>query len=215
MTRSTNSSESTSDPNRYLSIFRVAAGRTEYLRTLTHDYDGLLVHWCKGRAELCPGAAQCPIAIHRRVTWRGYAAAEVWQPRGGSWLPVCWEITERCEQDIRGVFKRGQVWRLHRAPEPDKRRQPVSASLVETLNERSLPNPFSIQSPLVAVYRVNPVVLGISNPLPGRQPIEATAGAPPKDLLPPTEQIDRRTIREIEAAAKAQGWVPGEPLPKV
>lgn len=173
---------------------------------------GCITHWTKKgqrwRSVYCPGAAECPTAIHRAGTmFKAYAPAEVWIEAEQVWRPCVFESTANFEHYLRGRSLRGEVWIVHRFDEkgdPNKepaKNDPVVGAFCERFPESELSIEFPIEPILARFFGVEKVVLGAANPMPaqivmadviGRRPIT------PPDLLPaPEPEEDPHKIAEL------------------
>lgn len=172
----------TPQPAVALRIFRVEPGQVVHMRTLSPAYSGLMIHYQK-RSLYCPGEAHCPPAMHKcGLSWKGYAAVELYDKNPKLWVPFVLEITEALELDFRDVWKRGQVWKLWREAQDSKKPTPIQGKLQETLDGERLRPEFDILPPLYHLYHTTSVQLGWSNPMPPRTFLEAIAGDAPAEL---------------------------------
>lgn len=170
-----------------LEIVRVVKGTEAYFRLLSPNYGGLLTHYRHKQSHYCPGP-DCPRGEHKDPIWKGYCAAEQWLERTRVWMPCVFELTESCELDMRGRFRRGQIWRISRKVQKKNGSWPVSAALVEQLDEVDVPPMFEIRGTLCSLYHVEEIALDVSNPLPARVVVEPSSGAPPSCLRNDSER---------------------------
>ena len=171
-----------------LQVFRVKPDTTWQVRTLSTAIGGLMTHWRGNRSYYCnPGG--CESALHRAPSqWKGYFAGEYWLEQLQRWFPICCEITEACELDMRGQYRRGQVWQLSRDRELTKKKKPVRARLLEICDERTFPHPFDILPAVRTLYHVIEVQLDTENPMPAMTMVVPSEGAPPKSADKPKEE---------------------------
>jgi hypothetical protein len=163
-----------------LRLTRIKEGQSFTFRFLSASYGGVITHWWRGRSQYCPGAADCPIAVHRlQPQWRGYCAAELWHLASGLWYPCALEISEHAELDLRGRYQRGQIWTFSRAPDLDNKPQPVVAKYLAPVNDSRLPDPFDYKEVVRTVYHRPDMAFDRPNPLPPRILATPSAGQPP------------------------------------
>jgi hypothetical protein len=211
--------ESAGPPPFAFRVWRVQANEEHYVRTLSETVRGLLTHWDKKRSWYCRGE-DCAHPRHRQGSvWKGYAAVEVWDGCNKVWSPVVWELTEAAEVDVRGVFARGQVWKLTREAESDSKKKPVRAKLHDQLEVSTLRPEPEVLPVLRALYHVADLVANVRNPMPDRVMVEAVPGEAPAGLnrMPVVEVGCNRTFKEMEAEMKAKGLLNGNghvPRPK-
>lgn len=188
-----------------LLCYRVAPGQPQQLRLLAPRLLGLVVHWYQGSSKPCHGE-NCPSARHTAPwTWRGYSAAYLWDQAAALWFPWVLEITENCEQDMRGVYTPGQVWELSRA----EKHGPITARLLEPPPDNGAPAPFDVLNVLVRMYHDEAISLDRPNPLPARAQAQAFAAPPPVDpAAPPSAEpataADFKRLSRLPWLAAAQ-----------
>jgi len=177
---------------RTLRIFRVEEGTTVHARTLSDGYAGLFTHYTRGRSVYCKGD-QCDSVVHKvdRI-WKGYAAVELWNVATKKWTPVVLEISEALELDLRGLWKRGQVWEFYRDRPTSKKAMPIMGKLLEERGPDSVPPPFDFKAVLMHLYHQPIIHLGALNPMPARILVLDSEGAPPAILEP--AKVDEKPV---------------------
>lgn len=188
-----------SEPEYTLRILRIVPKQRVVIRTISPHYGGLFTHWFKGRSHYCPGREECQ--LHRNdVIWKGYAAVETWDQTQALWFPWVLEITEGLELDFRGRWDRGQVWDVCRVDDTRKRdTTPIRGKLLEERNPDDFPPPYDLRPLLMHVYHVRDIRLDQLNPLPPRQLVKPSAGAPP--AKPAEQRPDDRPMTPEELRA--------------
>ena len=193
-----------------LRIWRVASDTTCTVRTLSPAIQGLFAHWRNGRSFYCnPGG--CPSDLHSKPqNWKGYIAAERWVEQLQLWFPVCLELTEHCELDMRGAYERGQVWELSREKESKTVKRPVVARLHEVCDERSFPIPFDILPVLRTLYHADHIALDVANPMPPRTLVQPSKGAAPRkaETAAPERRATPEEIAELRRRASERMKLP-------
>jgi hypothetical protein len=180
-----------------IAVFRVTEGPEIYCRTLSTDYGGLFYHWLKGRSVYCPGH-DCPAHIHKNPkTWKGYCPVEIWNSSSKMWRRSVLEISESLELDFRGVFGRGQVWRIERAKQTSKKKTPIVGRLTEELPENLVPEPFDVIPVLLHLYHEYSLDLSARNPLPQRQLATESPGKPPSEKCDRNEGLEVLTSAQV------------------
>jgi hypothetical protein len=175
-------------------IFSVPLNVLVYVRFLD-AIRGLPTHFYSGRSVPCQGQECLPAAHKGRQVWKFYGPGEVWEPGPKLWRPWVLEITENLEEQLRGLQLRGQVWALERSGKTPKK-SVVTGMYCETLDERSVPRPFDVESVLMRFFRVATLNLGLPSPIPPRLLLSPREGKEPQlpgcvpDLAPrpPTEE---------------------------
>ena len=162
-----------------LRVFRIEPGTTEHLRALDESYGGLMTHYGRSGSSICLGDRCSLRTCLTDRTWKGYASADLYLPGSNCWLPVAWEITEAMELDLRGLFRRGAVWKVSRAVQTKRHKTPAVAAFVEMADLATLPPAFDVRPTLMHMYHTTLVNLSVKNPLPPRPMCEPTFGAPP------------------------------------
>jgi hypothetical protein len=152
----------------FVHVRRIANGESVHFRCLSEFYGGLLTHWEKTRSRVCLGE-DCKSPQHKIETiWKGYIAAEELDRRHGAWHPVVLEISEHAELDLRGRYKRGQVWKFSRFLKDGKKQSSVTAELLGEYDMNAVPAAFDVNRVLLHMYHVQAIDLGAKNPLPDR-----------------------------------------------
>lgn len=193
--------------------FRVEPGTVAFVRLLADFYGGLFTHYYRGRSTVCQGK-DCQSLVHKvDRTWKGYCPAELYSESKKAWLPICLEITESLELDMRGIFARGQMWELWRELPPKKGATPVQGKLHPPQEWRNLPRPFDIIPCLRALFHTDFIDLGTKSPIPARVYQTASEGDTPAILVPKTIEaaaedfgsVDEWRRKQREAAAQKVG----------
>jgi len=170
--------------------YRLADGEVCEVTFLEETYHGMLTHWIasaskgrKGESKHCLGD-DCPPAVHARPTiWKGYAAAEVYDRKAKRWLPVCFEVTESLELDLRDNFTRGQTWQCAKMAEAKTKNSKVTGILIETLELHAIRPAFDVRPVLYHLYHVPFLVLDVPSPLPPRLVLESFERAAPANVI--------------------------------
>lgn len=173
-----------------LRLFRIPPGSEFRLRTLSPAYSGLLSHYTRNGSEWCnPRGCQSP--YHKKgPIWKGYCTCDLYDEANRWWAPIVFELTETCELDFRGVYKRGQVWVVERAAIVEKSKPPCRARLIGEADPAELPPAYDYMPVLRSVYHAFELTVGIPNPLPPRVMVQPMTGAPPADLVQPPEVVE-------------------------
>lgn len=150
-----------------LRVFRVDLAQSWAVWMLGNQYHGLFTRWvgtrANGRGHYVPREEWG----EPKLIWKGYASALVWKNHEKHWLPVCFEITERCELDLRDRYARGQIWQISRAARQKKNdNPPVRAQLLESKQPNETPPELDLVPCLRNVYHVAEIDLSAQNPLP-------------------------------------------------
>lgn len=209
-------------PRLALSVKRVEEGESIIVRFLSDEYGGCITHYIRKRSEYCAGE-KCRYQCHKeRKYWKGYAPVEVNIDGTNKWRPYVLELTEHLELDLRGIVRRGQVWRIYRLHPVEGEKQPVSAERRPDQQWSSLTPPFDVLPVVRQLYHEFELVLNKKNPLPPRIVItDAEADAPVKieaDYCGPEMPIEqreailalrreRKSIREIMDATGLPGEI--------
>lgn len=192
-----------------LAVTRIKEGQKLHVRSLVDAYGGLMTHY-KGRSVYCDRNNECRLCrTHPDRIWKGYFAAEAWDPVHKWWVPTVMELTERCELDLRHRFARGQTWLFSRAEQVSAKKTPVVASLFEEHDPASVPLPFEIYGALRILYHVQHIDLTTKNPLPDMVFVEPTRDTGPAPAGMGEKPGDKRTFAELEAEMRSKGWKPG------
>lgn len=182
-----------------IQVLRLKPGNACFIRTLNKTYGGCMTHWIKGKTEYCPGTG-CRADWHKeKQVWKGYAACEQWDKDQALWIPWVLEITEYLDSDFAGVYDRGQVWELQKAPAKKGDNPPLVGRLIEVLDHRMVPPAFDFMAVLRNLWHVPQVKLDVKNPNQVRIAMPASQGAPPAPL---TANNDRPLTGEEYAAVR-------------
>jgi hypothetical protein len=186
------------DTSYVLSLFSTAPGTSSVIRTLSDTLEGLGTHFVAGRPVWCR-QDECPVAVHKhRYQWRGYFAGEVWIPKVARWAPYVVEVSEACELDLRGIFRRGQQWELSRLPVSESNKPPVVGLLLSEDDPASYPPVFDIIPTLSRIYHAN-VVLGVENWMPARTVVKMSDGAPPPGFAAAPPRPERKELGPVKS----------------
>lgn len=176
-------------------VFRIDEGKVATVRMLSDAIGGILTHYAGGRSEYCKGN-DCPDALHRRGSyWKGYVAAELFEPRPRHWIPIVLEITEALELDMRGRYARGQVWQLSRNPSSKRRHFPIVGMLIQEPTAQVLRAAFDVRPVLAHLYHTNEIALDRDNPTPAPVVLEVAVDGPPPPV-PVAKRPDQLTADE-------------------
>jgi hypothetical protein len=190
-----------------LRIFRVEEGTTVHARVLSEGYQGLFTHYARGRSVYCAGE-KCDSTVHKldRV-WKGYAAVELWNVATKRWNPVVLEISEALELDLRGLWKRGQVWEFWRDVPTKKKSMPIMGKLHAERDPATFPPAFDYKPVLLHLYHIQAVHLGSLNPMPPRVIVTESEGEGPDVVtsIVETERTPEQLAREEELRKKIMG----------
>jgi hypothetical protein len=194
-------------PTHRLRVFRVCPGVQVIARTLSPSYKGCFTHWSRKKSILCLGS-ECNPADHKtQKLWKGYALVELYDQVAAHWLPTVLEISEHLELDLRGKYKRGQVWEFSREKEQGKKVTPVMGRLLEQRDPDTFPREFSFVSVLQHLYHAETIDLSCHNPLPDRILVTHSEGAPPPQPSgeSPGNLLTPQEIREALKRARVNG----------
>lgn len=124
---------------------------------------GMGTHFQRGRSYHCPGAVDCPAAMHKlELVWKGYAPVRYHVVAGDWWLPAALEITECLEELLRGRHLAGELWQLYRDSGRRKTRQ-VTGHYLETRPIDGVFEWFDIEPILRRRYHTERLVLDVPN----------------------------------------------------
>lgn len=170
---------------RRLRVRRIQPGESWMAWMLSPAIGGLLYHHVRKRSHYCPPEGGCEATLHRTPKfWHGYVAALFWNEAGAAWEPDVLEVSEACELDMRGLYRRGQVWRLWRNTVARKA-EPIRAELHEDRPGAETPSAFDVRPVLAVLYHFPEIDLSTPNPLPARQYSQVVEGQAP--IAPPVE----------------------------
>jgi hypothetical protein len=156
-----------------LRVARIKPGDILTFRALSEGYSGVLTHFWGQRSVYCPGEPRCLRTIHARpIVWKGYAAAEVLDPRAQLWWPCVLELTENAELDLRDRWCRGLEFTLTRAVSVHGEQRPTSVSLGVVCCDERLRPVFDIRPAVCSLYHVPALRIDVPNPLPARVFVE-------------------------------------------
>lgn len=170
---------------RAVRVYRVESFDPVFVRMLSADYKGLFTHYYQKRSHYCCGDG-CRVANHAADrTWKGYVPAEILVPgKRAMWMPICLEITENLELDLRGVFERGQLWELYKLDGGKGKKSPVTGKLHADPPPATLRRPFDVLPCLRALYHRDVIDLRHPSPLPPRVFADEVEGELPEVLRP-------------------------------
>lgn len=197
---------------RVIRVYRVEGNDPVFVRMLSPSYQGIFTHYYQKRSHYCAGDA-CRVANHQSDrTWKGYAAAEILlAAKTPVWLPICLEITEYLELDLRGVYERGQLWELYRSDLGKSKKSPVTGKLHGDAPPANLRKPFDVVPCLRALYHRDNVDMKHPSPLPPRVYAEEVAGElpevlrpKPRDMAPPDQSMAEEFRKRQSAFASGK-----------
>lgn len=192
-------------PNLPLRIIRIEKGAEIFVRILSNEMCGLFTHYLTNGSVYCPGdRCECANRAKRRI-WKGYLLVEAYDQAINLWAPGVLEVTEYLEQDLRGQWDRGQVWRIWRETTKPKGGNPLRGQFEQELDANLIPKPFCFKAVLQHLYHTTAIATHHKNPLPGRIVTTFSEGEAPAGLAhqePPAQASTREEIlnfREREA----------------
>lgn len=182
-----------------LEVLRLKDEELLYVRMLSHQYGGLFTHYVgkgkNGRSQYCPGS-NCPWPEHRRAPiWKGYIAAEKYLQDVNRWRPVCFEVSENLDCQMKSLYQRGQVWEISKRMDAGKKVYALHGRLLEQSDPAKLPEPFELLTALQHLYRYQAIILDKANPIAPRLLLEDSPGP---------ERLEKKTAAADQADAKAQ-----------
>lgn len=162
-----------------VSVFRIDEGSCCFVRLLSEQYVGCFTHYYRGASRYCAGK-ECRDVMHKSTdkTWKGYAAVEIHEA-GTTWVPFVLELSECLELDMRGRFRRGQVWKILRDQGDGRKPMPMRGILHEDRDPDSFPPAFDIRPVILRLYHVEKIDLSVKNPMPPRIVLGKSQDAPP------------------------------------
>jgi hypothetical protein len=188
-------------------VHRIEGTAGQFVRMLSPDYKGIFTHFYQKRSHYCSGET-CRIATHASDrTWKGYVAAELLlRAPKPVWVPICLEITEYLELDLRGIYQRGQLWELYKMDDGKGKKAAITGRLHADQPPADLRKPFDIVPCLRALYHRDVVDLKHASPLPPRVFMEEVDAELPEVLRQPAggEKIDTRSTAEAFADYQRQ-----------
>jgi hypothetical protein len=181
-------------------LFRVLAGCSHDILTLSPHYGGCFTHWVKasgidpvtrkprGSSKYCRPDG-CPPDRHKcERYWKGFAACLLYRHADKIMEPIVLEITEHCELDLRGRWGRGQWWRLDHKAGAKGKHEPITARFLGQAPVDAVSPAFDFRAVLMHVFHEEAIDLGVANPLPPRVVMAAVPFS--REMLPPKEQAD-------------------------
>lgn len=189
-----------------LEMFHVPESGTVTVRFLGNAI-GCFIHRNGDTNIPCAGAGECRTEVHKhKGVWKGYAPADRWRPDPyGDWVPVVLEITAMLGQKLGSKALRGQMWKLYRSPNRYGHKE-GDGHQVDLLSPSDLPLYFDPRPIVMRVYNTQFISFDEVNPVPARQIVETSKGAPPPDEHVATPQATVATRAQILAALKADGY---------
>jgi hypothetical protein len=186
-----------------IKVVRIGDGQSLKFRMLGDRYSGLMTFY-NGKSQYCPNPKQwLERNQNKQLFWKGYVAAEFWNADTRRWYACVLELTQASELDLRGRYKRGQTWLFYRQEKPKKGpEQPVMARLLESADPATLPPAFDVLPILRTLYNYTDLVLGTSNPVPGRiLAVPSDGPAPPEEegSKPPSAEEMEKIRKVIES----------------
>lgn len=188
-----------------IEVLAIKDGQSHFVRLLSPRYGGCMTHYFKGKgSRYCAGAECMYLCSKLEKTWKGYCAVEQWMPRTKTYRPYVLEMTERLEQDMRGIYARGQLWECYKHARVDGKAQPVQGKLQPDQAWKHLPPEFDWQAVVKNMYHCASMDFSVSNPLAARVVLAESQDDGPKLLqsaeeTPPTpeqlEELHRRAQR--------------------
>lgn len=180
-------------------VERVELNDSKIVRCLSDTIGGCFTHYFRGRSQFCHGKDCNPLMHKTDATWKGYIAAEWYIEQLAAWRPIVMEITEHAELDMRGLYRRGQIWNFYRPSDASKKNPPTFAALLEERSPESMPPAFDILPVLQTLYHTMNIDLGVLNPLPPRVLLYDSADPPPEFLR---EKVEQQQAAQAEQARK-------------
>jgi hypothetical protein len=175
-----------------LRVFRQAVGSTHYVRLVSREYGGCFTHWMKQNSQYCDGPRCIWNCAKQRKQWKGYGAADVYDPVAKLYVPFALEITESMELDLRGRWTRGSIWRIHWPFAKKGHNEPKRAEFVRQLDEREVPPVWDVVPCLLNMFHIFSIDLTVKNPMPPRVLVQSNAGPDPlmSAPIPPVASSD-------------------------
>lgn len=192
-----------SAPNSFrLRLTRVDPGDELTVRTLSAELKGFFTHYVRKKGRVCKGK-ECRPDYHKEPrNWLGYIAAEVWCEDLQLYKPTCLEITQYCELDMRGLYKRGQLWTFRRLISKDKPNTALEARLIGEVDKATLPQAFPLRNVLTIVYFDEIPEAWVENPMPPRPLAQFSQGAPPPNSKAANEEAYLQTRPDRDEVQK-------------
>lgn len=140
----------------------------------------MFTRFLKERGQYVPPSEHGKDIPGQPLIWKGYTSALVWSRPEKRWLPVCFEITERLELDLRGRYKRGQIWECSREEKTKKKPRPAArGQLLEERKDSETPPELDLVPFLRSFYHRQDLDLDTPNPFPPITMVEAVEAAAP------------------------------------
>jgi len=182
-----------------LRVERVDPGASKDVWITGITMHGIMTRFQNGRSVYVHPEDHETVVVGKPIVWKGFLSACVYDRNLKQWVPVCLEISERLELDLRGRWKRGQIWRLSRAKLEGKKKPPTRGALIETREDRDTPHPLDLRHKIEDIFRVKGMHLTTDNPLPDHV-IVVPVNAPPagQQAIPadPASRIDPALVAE-------------------
>lgn len=169
---------------------------------LSPEIQGMMTHWIgsksAGRSQHCQGDGNCPDAWHKGdCIWKGYVASYVFDESKLMWFPFVLEITEHLELDLRGQYRRGQIWAIAKKPNGKKKVAALCGQLLETVDQVKVPPTFDILAVLKWTYHVQNLCLGAVSRMPAKIIVAPEVGYIPQSIQPSeAELLERQAVEE-------------------
>lgn len=186
-----------------LEVLRVQKTGTLTLQMLSKHLRGVLVHHVKETSIYCRGKKDCRADWHKEPpVWKGYVCAAMWNDLTACWYPCVFEVTEAAELQMRGIYKRGQVWEFWKECRGKSKRGAVRAVLRRELPAAEVLPDFDMLPVVRYLYHDLDVVVDLDNPMPSRPMAAPVQGLPARcaDAPPSAEPLHAgATFRKILA----------------
>jgi hypothetical protein len=196
-----------------LRVFRQAVGSSHHVRLVSPRYGGCMTHWLKGNSQYCAGTSCIWNCARQRKQWKGFGAADVFDPQTKLWMPCAFELTESMELDFRDRWTRGGLWRVHWPHARKGHQEPKRAEFVKQLDPDSCPSEWDIVPCLLNTFHIFEIDLTVRNPMPPRVLVQATAGPDPTEqgfFLPIADHVEQRRWIEKMRDKVANGMASAE-----
>jgi hypothetical protein len=177
-------------------VFSIEEGQTVFARMLDDQSFGMWTHWSGRSTVACKQHFDSCTWCKKEKVWKGYLPIEIWMPIAKVWIPWVLEMSERLEQDFRGLLERGQTWEIFRHAPTSKHKAPQQAKLHESHDPKTLPPAFDITPVLLNLFHLGKLPPHIKNPLPQRVLMQPSSGEGPS-ILKPTEKDKVLTAEEM------------------
>lgn len=194
-----------------VSVFRVEEGCEALVRMLSSSICGLMYHFPSKKvgSKYCNPEGCSPIYHKLPRFWKGFCAAEWFDRSQNAWIPDVLEISESLELDFRGVYKRGQVWRITRAKKDKEKHSPTRGVLEGMLDPTQVAASFDYRPVLLRLFHEERIALDVPNPMPPRLILEVTSNAEVArvaqgEVIPETPQEWERWRADLAARKNGQ-----------